>query len=257
VIRINIIGSGNMAWFLADSFAKTDVSISDIFSRNKEQGQLLADACNANFVNDVACLDDNADITFIALRDDDIALVANQLKTTSIVAHCSGMLSMDALSAHKDRAVFYPLQTITKNDLPNASHIPICLEANNTETLRIVESLADKISHHVHFINSEQRQYYHLAAVMVNNFTNHLYVLADDLLTKQNLSFDLLKPLISETARKACISKPLNNQTGPAKRDDRNTIKKHLNLLNQNKELKELYEKITQSIFKLQQQDEI
>lgn len=246
-----------MAWFLADSFAKTDVSISDIFSRNKEQGQLLADACNANFVNDVACLDDNADITFIALRDDDIALVANQLKTTSIVAHCSGMLSMDALSAHKDRAVFYPLQTITKNDLPNASHIPICLEANNTETLRIVESLADKISHHVHFINSEQRQYYHLAAVMVNNFTNHLYVLADDLLTKQNLSFDLLKPLISETARKACISKPLNNQTGPAKRDDRNTIKKHLNLLNQNKELKELYEKITQSIFKLQQQDEI
>ena len=246
-----------MAWFLADSFAKTDVSISDIFSRNKEQGQLLADACNANFVNDVAGLDDNADITFIALRDDDIALVANQLKTTSIVAHCSGMLSMDALSAHKDRAVFYPLQTITKNDLPNASHIPICLEANNTETLRIVESLADKISHHVHFINSEQRQYYHLAAVMINNFTNHLYVLADDLLTKQNLSFDLLKPLISETARKACISKPLNNQTGPAKRDDRNTIKKHLNLLNQNKELKELYEKITQSIFKLHQQDEI
>ncbi len=246
-----------MAWFLADSFAKTDVSISGICSRNKEQGQLLADACNANFVNDAVYLDNNADISFIALRDDAIALVANQLKTTSIVAHCSGMLSMDALSAHKDRAVFYPLQTITKNDLPNASHIPICLEASNTETLRIVESLADKISHHVHFINSEQRQYYHLAAVMVNNFTNHLYVLADDLLTKQNLSFDLLKPLISETARKACISKPLNNQTGPAKRDDRNTIKKHLNLLNQNKELKELYEKITQSIFKLHQQDEI
>jgi predicted short-subunit dehydrogenase-like oxidoreductase (DUF2520 family) len=246
-----------MAWFLEDSFAKTDVSISDIFSRNKEQGQLLADACNANFVNDVAYLDDNADITFVALRDDAIALVANQLKTSSIVAHCSGMLSIDALSSHKDRAVFYPLQTIIKNDLPVASQIPICLEASNAETLRIVESLADKISHHVHFINTEHRQYYHLAAVMVNNFTNHLYVLADDLLSKQNLSFDLLKPLISETARKACLNKPLLNQTGPAKRDDRDTIDKHLNLLNQNMELKELYEKITQSIFKLHQQNEI
>jgi hypothetical protein len=92
---------------------------------------------------------------------------------------------------------------------------------------------------------------------MVNNFTNHLYVLADDLLSKQNLSFDLLKPLISETARKACLNKPLLNQTGPAKRDDRDTIDKHLNLLNQNMELKELYEKITQSIFKLHQQNEI
>jgi predicted short-subunit dehydrogenase-like oxidoreductase (DUF2520 family) len=109
-------------------------------------------------------------ILFIALRDDAIALVANQLKTNSIVAHCSGMLSLDALSAHKDRAVFYPLQTIVKNDLPKASEIPICLEASNAETLRIVESLADKISHHVHFMASEQRQYYHLAAVMVNNF---------------------------------------------------------------------------------------
>ncbi len=246
-----------MAWFLADSFAKTDVSINCICSRNQEQGQLLANSYRTTYINDVAHLDDNADITFVALRDDAITLVANQLKTTSIVAHCSGMLPMDALSTHKDRAVFYPLQTILKNDLPNASQIPICLEANNAETLRIVESLADKISHHVHFIDSEQRQYYHLAAVMVNNFTNHLYVLADDLLSKQNLSFDLLKPLISETARKACVNKPLYNQTGPAKRDDRNTIKKHLNLLNQNKELKELYEKITQSIFKLHQQNEI
>lgn len=246
-----------MAWFLADSFGKTDVSINGICSRNHEQGKKLASAYNTNYVNDVASLDGDADITFLALRDDAITLVANQLKTTSIVAHCSGMLPMDALSAHKDRAVFYPLQTIIKKDLPNANQIPICLEASNAETLRIVESLADKISHHVHFISSEKRQYYHLAAVMVNNFTNHLYVLADDLLSKQNLSFDLLKPLISETARKACVSKPLNNQTGPAKRDDRNTIEKHLNLLNQNMELKELYEKITHSIFKLHQQDEI
>ena len=246
-----------MAWFLADSFAKTDVTINSIYSRNIEQGQKLAKAYNTNYVNDLADLNDNTDITFVALRDDAIALMANQLKTTSIVAHCSGMLPMDALSSHKDRAVFYPLQTIIKNDLPNASQIPICLEASNTETLRIVESLADKISHHVNFISSEQRQYYHLAAVMVNNFTNHLYVLADDLLSKQNLSFDLLKPLINETARKACVSKPLNNQTGPAKRDDRNTIDKHISLLENNLELKELYEKITQSIFKLHQQNEI
>jgi predicted short-subunit dehydrogenase-like oxidoreductase (DUF2520 family) len=256
VIRINIIGSGNMAWFLADSFAKTDVAIHSICSRNLEQGQVLANTFQTHYLNDVANLDDKADITFVALRDDAIAFVANQIKTNSIVAHCSGMLSIDELSAHKDRAVFYPLQTIIKNDLPNASEIPICLEASNAGTLRIVESLADKISHHVHFINSEQRQYYHLAAVMANNFTNHLYVLANDLLSKQNLSFDLLKPLITETARKACRSNPLYNQTGPAKRDDRNTIDKHLDLLNQNMELKELYEKITQSISKLYQQNE-
>ena len=92
---------------------------------------------------------------------------------------------------------------------------------------------------------------------MVNNFANHLYVLSDDLLSKQNLSFDLLKPLITETARKATVNKPFFNQTGPAKRNDRNTIDKHLALLDDNKELKELYEKITQSIFKLHQQNEM
>jgi predicted short-subunit dehydrogenase-like oxidoreductase (DUF2520 family) len=257
VIRINIIGSGNIAWFLADSFAKNEVAVNSICSRNQEQGEKLAKSFNSNYVNDVAHLDDNADVTFLALRDDAIVYVANQLKTTSIVAHCSGMLSIDALSFHDDRAVFYPLQTIIKNDLPKASEIPICLEASNAETLRIIESLADRISHHVHFISSEQRQYYHLAAVMVNNFTNHLFVLADDLLSKQNLSFNLLKPLISETARKAFVSNPLNNQTGPAKRGDKNTIEKHLSLLENNLELKELYEKITQSIFKLHQQNEI
>ncbi len=242
-----------MAWFLADSFAKTDVVINCICSRNLEQGKQLANTYHTNYVDDVLNLDSTADITFIALSDDAIELISNTLKVNGMVLHCSGILPVDVLTKHNLRGVLYPLQTIIKTDLPDVRMVPICLEANNEEGLQILKTLAYTVTKHIHFVNSQQRQYYHLAAVLVNNFTNHFYALADNILGEHHLSFDLLKPLILETARKAYMHPPIQNQTGPAKRDDRNTIEKHISLLNDNSELKELYEKITQSIFNLHQ----
>ncbi len=248
---INIIGSGNMACFIANAFNTANIKICTIYSRNKEQGKLLAASINSTFVENINSIYKDADITFLAISDDAIESISKQTKTNKMLVHCSGILPLDILKKHNSYGVFYPLQTITKNDLPNAQDVPICIEGNNNTSIEILTLLANNISKHVHNINSEQRQYYHLAAVFANNFSNHLFALANGILLKQNISFDLLKPLIAETAKKAIAQTPILNQTGPAKRQDISTINKHLQLLNDDEYTKQVYKVLTQSIINL------
>jgi predicted short-subunit dehydrogenase-like oxidoreductase (DUF2520 family) len=145
----------------------------------------------------------------------------------------------------------YPLQTFTKNTKLNYSEIPFLIEANNSRTLNFIKNIASLISENVVETNSEQRKNIHIAAVFACNFTNYLYTIADNLLENQNLSFDLLKPLIKETTRKAIEFKPEQNQTGPAKRKDLNVINKHLKALNQTPDIQKLYKIISDMIINL------
>ena len=188
------------------------------------------------------------DLFIIAVSDDAIATVSSQIPfQNKLVAHTSGNFAMTDLDNKNRKASFYPLQTFSKSKAVNFKTIPICLEATNAEDLTTLEIVAKSISDKVYNINSEQRKALHVAAVFTNNFVNHLYQIGNEICIENDLSFDLLKPLIQETANKIMALSPEDAQTGPAKRKDTQTINSHLNFLTDENQ-KEIYKLLTKSI---------
>lgn len=250
MIRLSIIGSGNVAQKLIEAFQQNanfeaNIELVQVFSRNKESVAHLLHA--DKITNDYNALTE-VDLYLIAVSDDAIANVSMQLPfQNKLVAHTSGSVSMAALDSRNRKAVFYPLQTFSKNKPVNFREIPICLESQNTTDYEILEKVAQMISDSIFSINSDQRKAMHVAAVFVNNFVNHLYQIGNDICLQNQIPFDILKPLIQETAHKIATLSPIEAQTGPAKREDLNTINTHLEFLS-NENNKKIYQILTQSI---------
>ena len=163
-----------------------------------------------------------------------------------LVVHTSGAISLEEIG--RDRAgVFYPIQTFSEDSNINFSKIPFGIESKRIQDLIHLKKLAKLIGTKSFPINSSQRNHLHLAAVLVNNFTNHLFVEADIICRQNNLSFDLLKPLLKETINKLNNLSPKESQTGPAIRNDSKTISKHIKLISKNR-LKEIYKVLTSAI---------
>ncbi|MNQ50898.1 NADP oxidoreductase coenzyme F420-dependent [compost metagenome] len=246
MIRITLIGSGNVAQHLIKAFSKSEaIEIVQVFSRKKETLASLIDY--DKIVNDFEDLKE-ADLYIITVSDNAISEVSQQLPfNNQLVVHTSGAASIETLDDKNRKGVFYPLQTFSKNKDIDFSVIPICLEAENTFDFRILETVAKSISNAVFPINSEQRKALHVAAVFVNNFTNHLYQIGQEICEENQVSFEILKPLIQETAEKIKTLDPIDAQTGPAKRHDSSTIETHLNYLTKENQ-KNIYKILTQSI---------
>lgn len=246
MIRITLIGSGNVAQHLIKAFAKSEVvEIVQVFSRKKETLASLIDF--DKIVNDYESLKE-ADLYIIAVSDKAISEVSKQLPFQNrVVVHTSGAASLDVLDPKNRKGVFYPLQTFSKNKEIDFSIIPMCLEAENTFDFRVLETVAKSISNAVFAINSDQRKALHVAAVFVNNFTNHLYQIGQEICDEHKVPFEVLKPLIQETAEKINTLTPIDAQTGPAKRHDSITIDAHLEYLS-NENQKNIYKILTQSI---------
>ena len=242
MIKTVIIGSGNVAQHLISAFSKSsETQIIQIFSRSPFVFG------NIPVVHDRNKLAD-ADLYIIAVSDDVIAEISQQLPFENrLVVHTSGSLAMDALSSKNRKGVFYPLQTFTKNKTVDFKTIPICLESESATDLNVLQKVAHSISYKVFGISSEQRQSLHVSAVFVNNFVNHLYKIGGDICTQNNVPFDILKPLIRETADKILTLSPEEAQTGPAKRNDSQTIQRHLDFLSDENQ-KNIYKLLTQSI---------
>jgi len=246
MIRITLIGSGNVAQHLIKAFAKSEVvEIVQVFSRKKETLASLIDF--DKIVNDYESLKE-ADLYIIAVSDKAISEVSKQLPFQNrVVVHTSGAASLDVLDPKNRKGVFYPLQTFSKNKEIDFLAIPMCLEAENTFDFKVLETVAKSISNAVFAINSDQRKALHVAAVFVNNFTNHLYQIGQEICDEHKVPFEVLKPLIQETAEKINTLRPIDAQTGPAKRHDSTTIDAHLEYLS-NENQKNIYKILTQSI---------
>ncbi len=247
-----IIGSGNVATHLAKALQAQHVQIAQVWSYQYPNAQTLAQAVDARAIQQLDEVDLNADLCLIAVKDDAIESIAKQLTGfKGIMAHTSGAVSIDALKGSTaNYGVFYPLQTFSKAKALNFVEVPLCLEANNEETLLFLKKLATKLSHQVVEVDSEQRKILHLAAVFACNFTNHLYALANEVVAASALDFAILRPLINETAAKVQTALPLDVQTGPAIRNDEQTLKKHEELLAQRPQLLEIYKTLSNSIKK-------
>ena len=188
-----------------------------------------------------------ADIYILSVKDDAIAALCEQLPfERRLVVHTSGSVPMEALSPRQRRGVFYPLQSFSKTQAVDFTKVPFCLETEKASDYALLEDLAKEFSPKYYAIDSLQRQYLHVAAVFLNNFTNHLWYLSQQLCTREGIPFELLRPLLEETYLKSQQLSFFEGQTGPAKRGDRTVIEKHLALL-QGIE-KDIYKDISTSI---------
>jgi len=245
MIKVAIIGGGNVATHLANAFSKTnEVSLVQMYARNIEQIQHLKEV--TPITNSIELLTE-ADVYIIAVSDDAIGDVSRKIEQKNgLVVHTSGSVAMQSLQNTGRKGIFYLLQSFSKDKDVNFDEIPFCLEAENEEDLQLLEALAKSIGKKIYRINSEQRKRLHVAAVFVNNFTNHMYKIGADICNEHQVPFEVLLPLIQETAQKITELSPEAAQTGPAKRNDQKTIQNHLALLNA--EQQEIYKLITKSI---------
>ena len=247
MIRIVILGAGTVATHFCKAFLASDTcEVIQVYSRKKIS--LKSVPAYLNTTTSLSKIKE-ADLYIIAIPDDAIIVFSETLPfKNKLVAHTSGSVAMKKLSSNNRKAVFYPLQTFSKDREVNFSQIPICIEAESSSDLTLLKKLGKAISEKVSVINSSEREKLHLAAVFVNNFVNHMYTIGSEILSEENISFDLLKPLIAETAKKIETLSPKKAQTGPAKRNDIKTIEKQMRLLKSSTN-NDLYNKLTKAIF--------
>jgi predicted short-subunit dehydrogenase-like oxidoreductase (DUF2520 family) len=247
MIKIVILGAGNIAQHVYNAFQTTEtLNVVQVYNRSAKALSYFKNTATTTSLKNLA----EADIYIIAVADDAIPSIANKLPFTDrLVVHTSGSMSLHELHKKNRRGVFYPLQTFTKGVQVDFSKIPICLETGEKSDFKILETIAKAIGSTSYKISSEQRRALHVSAVFVNNFSNHLYRIGHEICEANNVPFEILSPLIQETAQKITALTPYMAQTGPAKRGDQETINSHLEKLDKDIH-KEIYTLLTQSIAK-------
>lgn len=251
-MRIVLVGAGNLATNIGKALFKAGHDIVQVYSRTMEAASLLADTLDAAPTNNIADITTEADVFIFSVKDSVLPeLIAKvcEGRQKGIFIHTAGSMPIELF---KDKAlrygVLYPMQTFSKDKEVNFKEIPCFIEGSDAPTSVLISSLAESVSDNVRFLSSANRKYLHLAAVFACNFANHCYALAADVLQQKNIPFDVMLPLIDETARKVHKFAPQEAQTGPAVRYDENVISRQLEMLNSNPLAKEIYEKMSQSI---------
>ncbi len=251
--KITIIGSGNVGFHLAQELFSFGHIICQVYSRKKEKADLLADLTNSEAINKVEDLSNEAELYILAISDNGLEKMAADIsflnKQKKIIAHTSGSVKCSIFEPYFDNyGVFYPLQTFSLQKEANFDKLPFCIYGNSENTERELVGLAKTICPNIFLTNDKQRSIIHVAAVIVNNFSNYLYSIAQDICEDHNIAFDILKALIEETAGKVQEYQPDEMQTGPAKRGDKNTIELHLQFLSGYPEYQKIYRMLSEGI---------
>ncbi|WP_298321018.1 Rossmann-like and DUF2520 domain-containing protein [uncultured Aquimarina sp.] len=246
MITIVILGAGNVAKHLYTAFLNQK-SVAIVQCYNRKGIQIHKDQEAATITNDLNDLK-KADLYILAISDDAIAKVSSSLPFQNrLVVHTSGSVPIKAIDNKNSRGVFYPLQTFSATKKVDYSKIPFCIEADQEKDVIILKNLASILSKKIYDISSEQRNVLHVAAVFVNNFTNYMFSVGNEICEENNIPFEILHPLIQETAKKIIEIEPDIAQTGPAIRKDVKTIDRHLEIL-KNDSQKQLYKMLTKAI---------
>lgn len=241
---ISIIGTGNVAFHLGNAFFDQGIQIDFVVGRNLTDAEVLASRWKATAINTYSEI--NSDLILLCVSDDAINVVIDSLDPTIPVAYTSGAVDLTNLNRRENIGVFYPLQTFSKNKSIDLFEVPFLIESKGVILSQQLFDLAWKLSKKVIFANSEERKKIHVAAVWVNNFTNHMVYQAKNYLDQHSLDWELLRPLLAETMDKIKTMDPFDAQTGPARRNDIHTIETHLAMLNEKQQA--LYKAISKSI---------
>lgn len=250
--KISIIGSGNMATNLALTLYQHNFDIQDIISRTKENAITLASKVDAKAKTKPSDISNDADTVFFCVSDNILPeIINNNTFKGKILIHTAGSIELNIFDDKSESyGVMYPLQTFSKDRIADFKNTPLFIEASDNYSYSRIKQIAEKISNQVQFLDSERRIKLHIAAVFSCNFVNHMYTIASDILKDIDLDFSTLETLIKETTEKVAEKKdPYKTQTGPAIRNDNYTLSKHLDNLNYDKNLSDLYRILSNRIF--------
>lgn len=249
---IVFIGAGNLAVNLAKALYHKGFRIVQVYSRTEASARALAEVVEAGYTTNLQEVSKEARLYIVSLKDAAFVDLLPQItegKQKALLVHTAGSIPMSIWEEYTEHyGVFYPMQTFSKQREVKFQEVPFFIEAINAEDAKLLKAIAATLSEKVYEATSEQRKSLHLAAVFACNFTNHMYDLAAELLNKYNLPFDVMLPLIDETARKVHQLSPHAAQTGPAVRYDENVINNHLTMLADTPALQEIYKLMSKSI---------
>jgi predicted short-subunit dehydrogenase-like oxidoreductase (DUF2520 family) len=249
-LNLSFAGAGRVAGALCMKMHYSGYRIIQIVSNSESDGKPLAISCNAAWSSDLSFTAES-EIIIVAVPDHKLEEVLSRIKCSenSIVAHTAGSFGLELFPGKiKRKGVFYPLQTFSRGRETDFNQLPFLIEASDEGSAELLGSLAEQIGGRSYFVDSESRRIVHLSAVFVNNFTNFMLTAGKDISSKAELPFSILEPLIKETISKALDNGPEISQTGPAIRNDQNTIEKHLELLSFSPDLQNLYSEVTKAI---------
>ena len=246
MIKIILLGAGNVGHHLSKAFNKsTEIDLVQWYSR--DNSKVSYNDIDTEIINDLSKIK-SADIYIISISDSYVGEISKKLNVSEkLVVHTSGSLDLSIIDSKNRRGVFYPLQTLSKNKEIELAKVPICIESENNKDLVLLETISKYIGCKTHKIDYNQRKILHLAAIFSNNFVNHMFTIAKEILDDKNLDFNILKPLINETVDKIHKLEPENAQTGPAIRNNNEIILNHIKTLKKD-DHKKLYELMTKLI---------
>lgn len=249
---IVLVGAGNLATNLGKALYRKGFRIVQVYSRTLDAARRLAQEVEACYTTGVDALANDGQLYIVALKDDALIELLPQLvagRQQALWVHTAGSVPMSVWQGQVERyGVFYPMQTFSKQREVDFREIPLFLEASGRDELELLKKLGATLSKKVYEATSEQRKALHLSAVFACNFTNRMYALAEKVLQQHGLSFDVMLPLVDETARKVHALSPQAAQTGPAIRYDEKVINAHLDMLADNPEMQQIYRLVSESI---------
>ena len=248
--KIALIGAGKLATNFAFTLKKKDYTILQVYNRSREAGIKLAKEVSSSYIDDLRDLTGEADLYALAVSDEALLEVSDQIHLKNqMIIHFSGTAETGILKkSSSNYGVLYPPQTFTFRPTAGFLNIPLCVEANNYESAKILSAFATTLSDKILMVSTSQRKTIHLSAIFAGNFTNFMYAIAEDLLTANNLPMSLLEPIIEKTKANSLQKNIFSLQTGPAIREDIEMIKTHLEILSGKPEFKEIYRIISESI---------
>ena len=251
-ISATIIGSGNVGSQLAKFFFKKGISIDAIYNKHKESGISLAKDVNSIYISNKNKIPNNSTFYLVALKDDYYLEVLKGMDLSDkLIIHTSGSLESKKINPFSKRwGCLYPMQTLTKYDNINWNEVAFYIEASNNEDEKLIGSVCKKLEFNFSKVNSDQRRKLHISAVSTNNFTYHLLSTIKSFCEENDLNYEDLKFLLQKSIENSFQKEAFSMQTGPASRKDLKLIENHLNLLENNSNLKEIYELFSKQILK-------
>lgn len=251
--KVAIIGAGNVAWHLAPALEHAGHQLVEVYARStKGAEQILSRLYAAELKQDLDFSESKADLFIIAVTDGAIGSIADEviLPEGSLLVHTSGGVSLEVLnySSATYTGVFYPLQSFTKGKDLDLAEVPFLIESEDQEVVKKLKLVAKSLKANSYAIKSKDRLAIHVAAVFASNFSNHMLRIAEEIMQRQGLDYEMLKPLVVESISKSLQLGAKHAQTGPAMREDYETLEEHHQFLTYNEEVAEIYRLISQDI---------
>ena len=251
--RIALIGSGRLGSQIAPALEAAGHRVAEIYNPSAYSAEKVAKKLyDCQLVDSLDFSDSSCNLFIITVPDTAISQVASEivLPDEAIVVHTSGATSLDVLevTAAENYGILWPLQSFSHDRPTTFKRLPVFVEASNEFTEDALLALASSLGAEPLIVEEEERKTLHLAAVFASNFTNHMLACAKTILGQQNISLEHLQPLVEETVKKAFDLGPEDAQTGPAVREDYETIEEQTSRLSFDESLQRIYQVLSQHI---------